>query len=369
MIYPYCKACKKRESACLLPANHRAQGKVVWCADFLLGGKKGKRVRKVFKAGVSKKDVEKYEHLLIADFERGVFLPQDKGKTLFEVVLDKYLNEHIIPNTRSTTSQYNIKEIKKLLGNYAIGLITLEQLQKTREKFKEDSGDSNAGVNRMFSTLKTALRRAVEWGYIQRSPAEFLRDLPVKETIPRFLTIEEIHRLRSQIKDERLSQYVLVLLHTGIRPIDIEALSWADVDLNNRIIHVTTHKGRKPHRYSVPIDDELMRVLQRRFKDTNGQGVVFDTSNLRKLAEKAISDSGINKDRKPEERFTIYGLKHCYASHLLMNGATIFDVAKLLGHTDTKMVMKHYGFLTMEHLRKTQGLINLTKQTPLEVIK
>lgn len=353
----------------MLPANHRAQSKVVWCADFLLGGKKGKRIRKIFKSGVTKKDVEKYEHLMIADYERGTFLPQDKGRAPFSEVLDKYLNEHILPNTRSTTTKYNIEEIKRLLGQYAVGLITLEQLQKTRDKFKQDSGDSNAGVNRMFSTLKTALRRAVEWGYIQKSPAEFLRDLPVKETIPRFLTVEEIHRLRSQIKDERLSHYVSVLLHTGIRPVDIESLTWTDIDLNNRVIHVTTHKGRKPHRYAVPIDNELMRVLQSRLKATNGKGVVFDTSNLRKLAEKAISDSGINKDRKPEERFTIYGLKHCYASHLLMNGATIFDVAKLLGHTDTKMVMKHYGFLTQEHLKNVQSKINLTPEIKqLEVI-
>ncbi len=99
-----------------------------------------------------------------------------------------------------------------------------------------------------------------------------------------------------------------------------------------------------------------------------GIGKVLDTSNLRKLSELAINRSGINQGRSKEELFTIYGLKHCYASHLLMNGATIFDVAKLLGHTDTAMIVRHYGHLTQEHLRSVQAKINLTPQRKLEVI-
>lgn len=363
-IFTRCTACNVRVERCLSPDNHRAQRKHVHCCDFLLGGvpPKGRRIRKQFKPGISKEEVKKFVYGMITDYERGTFIPTDKGKTPFKEIIERYDTEHIQEHSRHPNGsiKYYLKELKDRLGGLSIGTLTLDLLEKARSKFKEDTESGNANVNRCFAVLKTIMRRATEWGYIQTNPAQFLKALPIKEPIPRFLTVEEIARLRAQIKDQRLNDYVTVLLHTGIRPIDIKSLTWGQVDMQNHILHVTTHKGRQPHNYSVPIDAELWTLVQRRFKETKGAGLVFDTSNLRKLAEQAIKDSKINEGRKPEEQFTIYGLKHCYASHLLMNGASIFDVAKLLGHTDTLMVVKHYGFLTQEHLRAAQARVNLT---------
>lgn len=364
MVFDYCKACKSRAEKCLVPGSHRAQNRIVWCCDFLLGGASGTRIRKQFKPGVTKREAEKYEHLTIADFERGQFIPQDKSKTLLSEVLEKYLQEHVLEKTRSVySSTHYVKVFKELLGSYPVGVLTLQHLEDARSKFKDKTGRSNASVNRAIAILKAALNWAVKHGYIQRSPADHLTRLSFKETKPRFLSVEEIARFRAHVKDGRLHDYVVALLHTGIRPIDIKALTWGQVDLPQRVIHVTTHKGREPHTYSVPIDDELIVVLERRYELTKGAGSVFDTSNIRTLADEAIKASGINEGRESAERFTIYGLKHCYASHLLMNGATLFDVATLLGHTDTKMILKHYGFLTQNHLRSVQSKINLTPPT------
>ncbi len=369
MVSGRCIACRSKIEVCLLPDSHRAQLKHVWCVDFLLGGKHGKRIRKQMKSGVSKKDAEKFEHMTIADFERGLYIPQDKSKTSLADVLDKYFNEHAAEQNRNQiAARHYVRVFKELLGNMPVGNITLSHLEEARSQYKEKTGRTNASLNRAFAILKAALNHAVVRGYLRQNPAQHLKRLPVKETIPRFLSVEEINRLRACIKDKRLDDYVVVLLHTGIRPIDIKELSWGQVDMQNRVIQVTTHKGRKGHTYTVPIDGELQRVVERRFKETKGVGPVFDVSNLRKLTEEAIIESKINENKA--EPFTIYGLKHCYASHLLMNGASIFDVAKLLGHTDTAMVVKHYGHLTNEHLRSVQAKINLTPpmQQKFEVI-
>jgi integrase len=41
----------------------------------------------------------------------------------------------------------------------------------------------------------------------------------------------------------------------------------------------------------------------------------------------------------------IHQLRHTWASHAVMNGAPLLVVARNLGHTDTRMVEKHYGHL------------------------
>jgi len=40
-----------------------------------------------------------------------------------------------------------------------------------------------------------------------------------------------------------------------------------------------------------------------------------------------------------------HGLRHTWASHAVMNGVPLLVVAKNLGHSDTRMVEKHYGHL------------------------
>lgn len=364
-VFTRCKACKARLENCLAPDKHRAERKHVHCCDYLLGGK---RIRHQYKPGITKQEVEKEVLLAKADFERGLFIHTDKGKTPFGDILDKYNVEHIQENSRHPNGsiKYYLRVLKELLGNMPVSTLTLSHLEKARAKFKGDTGSGNANTNRCFSILKTALNRAVEWGYIHRNPAMYLRPLKIKETVPRFLTNEELLRLRGAIKDQRLDDYVTVMLHTAIRPIDIKGLTWHQVDLQNRVMHITTHKGRKPRTYSVPIDEQVWPLIQRRFKETNGQGFVFDTSNVRKLADKAISDSGINRDR--EQRFTIYGLKHTYISNLIMSGNDMGTVAKLVG-VSTAMIEKHYAHLTQEHLRAAQAKVNLTPNiSKLEVI-
>ncbi len=356
-VYRYCKACLSKVDKCLQPDSHRALNKHVYAADYKLH----KRIRTQFKIGITKEQAYADCYAKLTDYNRGLLVPSDKGKTPLKDIIQRYDVEHIQENSQHPNGSVKtyLKAIKELLGDLPVGSITLDQVEGARSKFKENTGSANANVNRCFSVCKTVLRRAVQWGHIQKSPAEFLKELPITETKPRFLTIEEIARLRSQVKDQRLDDYITVLLHSAIRPINIKELRWDSVDMANRVLHITTHKGRKARTYTVPMDGEIERIIQRRFKETKGQGFVFDTSNVRKLADQAIKDSKINDGRDYKDRFTIYGLKHSYISHLLMKGESVYDVAKLVG-VSVQMIEKHYGFLTQDHLRQVQSKINLT---------
>lgn len=369
MVYDKCKACQSRVESCLLPDSHRAQNKHVWCCDFLLGGKHGTRIRKQFKPGVTKKEVEKYEHITIADFERGTFIPQDKSKILLADVLDKYYTEHIQENSRHPNGsvRYYIKELKKLMGNIGIGSIKLSHLQEARSKFKEETGSSNANVNRCFSVLSTVFNRAVEWEYLPKNPAQFLRPLPTAETAPRFLTMDELAKLWVEFrKDQRVEDYANALAHSGIRPINIKEMSWSQINFQTWSWTYTTYKGRKPRTLTAPIDKELQPTIMRRFKETNGQGKVFDTRFSHQTVERMIKDSGVNEGKEERERFTIYGLKHCYISHLIMAGVDIATVSELTG-VSIPTLKKHYLRLTQDHLRVAQAKANLTPKAGVEL--
>ncbi len=49
-------------------------------------------------------------------------------------------------------------------------------------------------------------------------------------------------------------------------------------------------------------------------------------------------------------QITFHDLRHSFASHLAMSGVSVFDIQKLLGHSDIKTTM-HYMHLAPDHLR------------------
>lgn len=325
----------------------------------MLGGRYGKRIRKLF---AIKKDAEAFEYVTLSDFKRGTFL-HEKSKIRFLDLADRYYREHCLQENHNPKSStfYMVETAKKIFGNQLASNISKQQIRELRLKLKEKW--SGATINRFIGgVLRPIFNKGIEWEILDKNPCENLPKMEENDTLPRFLTTQEIETLFKSFKSEVLETFANVILHTGARPSSIETCSFdnGDVDLTNRVIWFTTYKGRRKHRYNVPIDDILYEILLRRIVATGGKGLVFDTTNIRRLTEEAIKESGINKDKNENNQFTIYGLKHCYASHLLMSGATLFDVAKLLGHTDIKMLLKHYGHLTQDHLRNVQKKVNLT---------
>jgi integrase len=59
------------------------------------------------------------------------------------------------------------------------------------------------------------------------------------------------------------------------------------------------------------------------------------------------------KQAKISPTITFHGLRHSYASLSIMAHTPLLVVAENLGHTDTRMVEKHYGHLT-KSFRKTE---------------
>lgn len=369
-VYAICAECgtrrDKTEKAgsveCVDKSGHRRA--VRWVSSVKLS-RTGKQL---YKTWDSKERADIQERQWYTDHERGTLGIKAREKMLFAALVEKYKYEHVIPHNRhpetSTFSRLNL--LVEGLGKHPVDEITLQQLKDLRTAWTAARDWEPATANKVFRIIHAIFEKAREWGIIEKNPAEFLGGLSEREPIPRFLTAAEIELLRRASPSQRLQDYELVLLHTGARPSSIEACSWdnGDVDFESRTIWFTTFKGAqgKMHRYPHPIDDQLMELLVRRAAETEKTGPVFDVSNIRYLAEQAIIDSKINIGKPEDRHFTIYGLKHCYASHLLMSGASMEEVRRLLGHTDTKMLQKHYSHLTQEYLRAVQSKVNLTPE-------
>jgi integrase len=170
----------------------------------------------------------------------------------------------------------------------------------------------------------------------------------------RFLSSDERSGLldaAAQISADLLA-LVTVALCTGARAGELLALRWPDVDLTRGIaIAQDTKNG---DRRQLPLTGPALQVLKDRRRvrriDTD---LVFPDPALTLEGKPRPYDYA--KDfqeatkRAQIENFRFHDLRHSAASYLAMNGATLVEIAAVLGHKTLAMV-KRYAHLTQSHV-------------------
>jgi integrase len=139
---------------------------------------------------------------------------------------------------------------------------------------------------------------------------------------------------------------------TGCRYGELIALTVADFDPAAGTVCVRQSKSGKP-RY-VALSEEGVEHFSVVSHDRQRSEYIFIKSNgLRwsRSEQQRPFLAACDAAKLADVRF--HGLRHTYASRLVMKGAPLAVVAAQLGHSDTRMVEKHYGHLAPNYVRDT----------------
>jgi integrase len=114
------------------------------------------------------------------------------------------------------------------LGDHQLDTIATENVQQLKAGL---AGKAPKTVNNVLTVLNTMLKKAVEWGVIDRMPC-VVRLLPVPPPSARFHDFEDFERLVEGAKKRDDVAYLVVLLggEAGLRRGEITALEWGDVE-------------------------------------------------------------------------------------------------------------------------------------------
>ncbi|HDZ26514.1 MAG TPA: site-specific integrase [Candidatus Aminicenantes bacterium] len=214
---------------------------------------------------------------------------------------------------------------------------------------------SPSTTNRYLSAIgKTLSVCKQEWGWIQTNPMENVAkpsEAPAKE---RFLSPDEKDRLLDACRESRnpnLLPLVGLALVTAMRFGELTGLSWRDVDFANRTI--TLHRTKNGETRVLP----LTRRAEEIFKACSTYGSPHDelifqsqrnqsqkkVTSVREAFRAATKRAGI-------EGVSFHTLRHSACSFLAMNGATLSELAEIMGHRTLQMV-KRYSHFSQKHLR------------------
>ena len=276
---------------------------------------------------------------------------QTERRTLGEL-LDRYERE--VLSTREGDShdrKRQLDEWRKRLGSLRVVQVNPMRIAEVRTKLSEE-GRSNATVNRYLAALSHALGVAArEWGWIDENPCAKVRSLTEPRGRVRFLSETERDNLLAAAldsPDDRLYPMVVLALSTGMRQGEILGLTWADVDFDRQTI--TLHQTKNGERRVVPLVEPALGLLRERARDSDGSPWVFRAPRsdkrpvfARRPWVNALEAAGVTD-------FRFHDLRHSAASYLAMNGASMMEIADVLGHKTMQMV-KRYSHLSEAHTR------------------
>jgi integrase len=287
-----------------------------------------------------------------------------KKHTLGEMI-DRYLRDVLPHRKKGQQKQKSLLEWwKEALGPYALAEVTPALIAECRDQLLNGTTyrgtqRSPATVVRYMAALSVVFNLAVnEWEWLEVSPMAKVKKPKEPRGRVRFLDQEERERLLDACHKSRsrlLYPIVVLAISSGMRQGEILGLTWKDVDFIRR--RVVLHETKNDERRAVPVTGLAHELLQELSKVRRiDSHLVFPGNNPEKPVdfrhdwEKALKEAKI-------EDFRFHDLRHTAASYLAMNGATLAEIAEVLGHKTLQMV-KRYAHLSEAHTASVVDRMN-----------
>ena len=200
---------------------------------------------------------------------------------------------------------------------------------------------------------------------IDRNPADLVEVKRPDDRRERYLTAEEIVMLKTALDEKmywksgkgtnqtffRLRLIVLIALTTGMRIAEIFGLTWSDVLYKEELIAVRAKLKGGSVRY-VPMPPELATEF-RKYPVVLGEERIFPPEPGARCERQRVDKSfGTILEVAGIKQFRFHDLRHTFASWYMMNGGDLYELAKILGHSNIKMT-ERYAKLAKAHIAKT----------------
>ena len=167
--------------------------------------------------------------------------------------------------------------------------------------------------------------------------------------LPDYLSEDEARRLYESVcrsQNTMLQCIVPMLILTGARKREVLDARWADFDFERRLWRIPTTKAGKPRH--VPLSDGVLSLLTTMPKNLKSD-YVFANPETTKPYVSIFCSWNTARTKAGLSDVRVHDLRHSFASLLINSGRSLYEVQKLLGHTQIKTTQR-YAHLAPETL-------------------
>lgn len=341
-----------------------------------LTGKQQRTTRRGFK---TLKEAKLELARLKLEVDRGIF-----NKVVVETYQDIY-NLWVVQYEKTVEESTFIKTTR-IFKNHILPTLSIYKIDKLNVDLCQRAVDQWATKLKNFKMVKAYAAKVIDFAikrdYLKNNPFTLV-DLPNKRNqknadsntkFENFYTKEElVEFLDSLEKEDNYKSFTFfrLLAFTGMRKGEALALTWNDIDFDNKEIAITKAiaRGKDNTLYvkstktgtsrTIKIDDGTLNILNQWKKQQQKDYLVLGFNTLKK--EQLVFSNNRNEFLQPtktrqwilqvQEKYvlkkvTTHGLRHTHCSLLFEAGASIKEVQDRLGHSDVKTTMDIYAHVT-----------------------
>ena len=279
----------------------------------------------------------------------------------FDVCLTRFLKDARARNLSDHTLKYYRNELKSLRGILEAQKVSTRPNQMTIDVLREnvilymldDLGLKETTINTRLRAIRAFFNFLEKDGMIGENPLAELKLVKAKKEVVETFTREQIHDILRQPDQGTFTGFrdytiILLLLETGIRARELVEVTLKDIRWEDGQIRING-KGYKER--LVPIQSTVKRQLKKYITvrgDTPNEALFVTVDNtpitIRQLQNR-IAKYGRMADIKGV-RCSPHTFRHTFAKMSVQNGADVFSLQKVLGHTSLEMVRNYVNLFS-----------------------
>lgn len=295
--------------------------------------------------------------------------------TKTELTWDTYIADHFAPHAAATIrsakkyDQLHRIYVSPRFGHLPLSQITRRAAQAMHTELLTQRKVSPATADHVIKYMRRALNKAVEWSYLDTNPIRRFELAMVANEIENYLDDEQMQRLLEVLRTDKnrpVCLILMMLISTGARLNEILTASWKNVTGNTLKVDAIRSKSKRSR--SIPLNDSAMWVLDQ--LESKGKSDYLFPSPVFAKDGKDLPFTNITRARV--RLFKLAGvsirahdLRHGFASMLVSNGRSLYEVQQILGHSDPKITMRyaHLSSKTLQEAANAGSVIVPKQQT------
>lgn len=181
------------------------------------------------------------------------------------------------------------------------------------------------GAKSYYGRFRKIVKQAVRENLLTKNPCEFIRPPSGDAKVKDVLTFDELQSIaQTQTDAVEVKRAFLFCAVTGLRFVDVKALTWKEIDFKDKLMKVVQSKTKKYKEF--PLNETAVALLG---IEGEKQDLIFDlpTANGCNKSLQLLVDRA-----KIKKTISWHCARHSYGTNLIHNGTDIYIASQLLGH-------------------------------------
>jgi integrase len=282
-----------------------------------------------------------------------------------------WLDHRVAPrSTLRTRERYEMNlqhHIYPMVGDLLLSQITREHCDQLVTKLRE-TNHNPVGTNLVVGVFKQVMSEAFKQEKIVKYPFNDYSKIKEPKRPDTFMSTEEIEKFLTANKEDPNYWLFVVAMNSGMRRGELAGLCWDRVDFETGYIQITRLRDRngladrtktRNSQRRLPMSDVVRHALTElkakayhpEFVFCSAYGKPFDQQHIYWAFGRGQKKAGLTN------HYRFHDLRHTFASHFVMNGGSLYDLQKLLGHARFEETQR-YAHLSPMHLAKAINIVS-----------